>query len=569
MSRYGIESVATTITNEVIVGINPTPAQATSLAISDDIYNTLDVSNIKSRVVVTWENVQNNRIAYVSSNLVEYKLATDATFIPIGDFSETTTTLEGLPAGSYDFRVTSFSSSGIPSVTTLLVSQEVISINPTPVSPTGLSALDQLYNTNTAAGVKSRASLTWNNVQSNRVAYVSSNLIEYKLSTGNDYTAFGDISGTNALVNDLDPGTYDFRVTGISGTGVSSGSTILSGIIIQGLTAIPSDLTNLSFNASQSQVLLGWDKATDLDVLSGGTIQIRYHPRVDSAVSWNTSQLLVDALQGQTTSKTLPLLVGTYLAKAVDSGGRESANPATVINTFAPSNFNFVTDSNEDPTFTGTKTNCFVNGDNLRLDVDETTMTYDFSSVIDLQSVKSVRITPSFTADIFNSAETICSIVLVCDRDTFCTTQEDAELQFLISTTQDDPSGSPTYTPYRQLITGDYSARGVRIRVIATVGDTNTTVEFSELSVSMDTIDVIKTGSVTTATGGDVTETYSVPFYTGIGGTTVPRIGVQIVGGSLGDDVIITSSTATGFALSVFNGGSRVVRNLDFQAVGQ
>jgi hypothetical protein len=376
------------------------------------------------------------------------------------------------------------------------------------------------------------------------------------------------------VIPDLAPDLYDFKVVALSTAGTQSSDTVLSGVTILGLTALPSDPTGLTINASGTQALLTWNIATELDVTSGGTIQIRYHPNTGSGVTWETSQVIVAALQGLTTGKSVTLLIGTYMIKFIDSGGRESADPAVATNTFAPTGFNLITEVQEGPAFLGTKTNCAVNTapspDVLELSSGQTLMTYAFNNHIDLNSVKSAKITPIFQGEIFNNSDLFCNISNVCNETQICTPLENGSVKFLISTTQDDPTGTPTWTAYTTLIAGDYSARGVRFKVESEVANTSTTSNFSSLGITIDTTDKTETGTVTTSSSGDTTVTYSSGgFYTGIAGTTKPRIGVQIIGGSQGDEVLIGTSTATGFTISVFNGGSRVVRALDYQSIGQ
>ena len=450
-----------------------------------------------------------------------------------------------------------------------LLTTGIIDTSDTPTAPINFAAADELYQTNKAAGIKSRVLLGWTNPATGAPA--STNLVSFKLSADATYTSFGEFGTENCIIPDLLPGTYDFRVEAVTSLGVKSTATDLLNSVVQGLTANPLNPSNLSLNAGGEQALLTWDKATDvdLDVLVGGSVQIRYHPSTGAVASWNTAQTLVESLAGTTTSKTIPLLIGTYLIKFIDSGGRESPDPAVVTNTFAPAGFNFVTMQQQDNTFLGAKTNCTVTLSTLRLTSGQTVMTYDYHTTIDLKSIKSVRVAPTFDAEIINVSDILCNVPDVCAVTTFCGTQTDAEISFFISTTQDDVSGSPTFSDYQTLIAGDYSARGIRIRIVATAGDTNTVISFKELGVSIDTVDTVKIGTITTLTTGDITETYGESFYTGVAGTTVPRIGTQIIGGSQGDELIVGTSSATGFTASVFNGGSRVVRTVHYQAIGQ
>jgi len=105
--------------------------------------------------------------------------------------------------------------------------------------------------------------------------------------------------------------------------------------------------------------------------------------------------------------------------------------------------------------------------------------------------------------------------------------------------------------------------------LVVTAQEANTSVDFSALSIAVDTVDLIKTGSVDTLTTADVTYTYPISFYSGVAGTTLPRLGFQVIGGTAGDAVTIASSSATEFSISVYNNGARVARSVDFQAIGQ
>ena len=437
----------------------------------------------------------------------------------------------------------------------------------TPVSPQSVAVTSELYTSNKASGVKTRVDITWADVGN---PFVDNHTVEYKLSSDSVFTDGGTFYNDKATLYDFAAGTYDFKVVAQTVGDRASAPTIVTDIEILGVTANPINVSGFSLSASQSQALLSWNISTELDVISGGTVQIRHTNLLGSSATWNTAQILVEALQGETTSKTVPLLQGTYLAKFFDSGERESVDAAVVVNTLAPAGFNFVANADQEPSFLGTKTNCTVVSNKLRLDTDETVITYDFSSVIDLNLVKSVRVAPTYTVEIVNISDLVCNIPNVCDLTTFCTPQEDGKIEFFISTTQDDPSGTPTWTEYSRLITGNYSARGLRFRAVGTVGDTNTRMEFIKLGVSLDAEDTTITGSVTTSLTDDVTENYAGGgFYRGILGTNLPRLGALIIGGSEGDQAIIGSSSATSFTISVFNDGNRVVRNVDYQAIGQ
>jgi len=554
-----------------------------------------------------------------------------------------------------------------------LISDAIIDESAIPGVPKNLVITEELYQTNNASGVRARVQLTW--VANVEAAYAptATTLVEYKpqyigtcsltnSETGVPFEIQSDCesnSGTWVEVNTTDSdyvplvetpnqfattpglihGVTDFRLTAVSKLGVKSISLIREDFTVAGVTAAPLSPANLSMSSGNSNAVLTWDRTTELDVSSGGTVQIRIHPSTGVDTSWSSSQILVEALSGATTSKTVPLMVGTYLVKFVDSGGRFSSTASTVTNSFASAGFNFVSLSDEHAAgYLGLKTNCVVNagdleknpttltgtveatintnvvtgtstlftselaigdwvktnGDTKKVttitsDTSLTTeslytaaitagtaitksnfsMTYDFAghttSNVDLGIVKSVKITPNFDALIYKAGTDFCSADSICNLTQVCTAQEDAEVIFYISRSDD----LTTWTGYERLVAGNYSSRAFRFRVTVAVAESTTLVDFQALSMALDTVDIIQTGSATTSATADVTNTYANAFYTGIGGTTLPRIGTQVTGGAAGDTVVVALSSATSFSVSVYNNGSRVVRAVDWQAIGQ
>ncbi len=155
---------------------------------------------------------------------------------------------------------------------------------------------------------------------------------------------------TNLEVLDIGPGTYDFRVKVYNNLGVASAyvNTVAE---IFGLTAPPADIGNFSLNAIHNNAHLSWDQVPDIDVRVGGSIRIRHTPELVSP-SWSSAIDIGPALPGVASQAVLPLLNGTYLAKAVDSSGTESTTAAAIISTVANIvKMNRVVTREEAPTF--------------------------------------------------------------------------------------------------------------------------------------------------------------------------------------------------------------------------
>lgn len=498
-----------------------------------------------------------------------------------------------------------------------------------PGTPSVYPIVEELYRTNNTSGVKARVKLSWSmNTDANFGATISF-MVEYKpatqsycstnqawtsktecetnsdlvetpspwITTGttsSDWEVFASTTNFFAVLSDLEPDSYDFRVFAIGQFGVKSEPVFISHTV-GGLSIPPLHPQRASLNSSSSNTLLTWDKSTELDVLQGGSVQIRVHSSTDGlAATWNSAQILVEALQGGTTSKTVPLLIGTYMIKFIDSSGIPSLIAAVVSNSFAASNFNFVYSSEEGPYWTGTKVNCYVHPEtgNLILNASEDTMTYNFAAVLDLAPpghvegtpfYKNVKITPRFDASIAFESDYVCNDDDIEDFQSICAPEQDAIITFEIRSTNDNPNDvGATWSDWESLISGNFAHRGFEFRLSAnTAGVANTRISFVELGVLVDTVDVIQTGTIETdfATfnndgslydaGVHVNHTYDVPFYTGMSDEAHPRLGTQIIGGQEGDTVVIYSSSSTSFSLSVFNNGFRQQRDVDWQAIGQ
>ena len=437
----------------------------------------------------------------------------------------------------------------------------------TPNAPNSFSLDETLYQTNKASGVKARATLSFS--ESGVGVSVRENKIEYyRVGDGTTYRLLGYTPSDTYVYNDVRAGSYSFKVTPISWYGYE-GTPLVATATVLGLSAIPSDPTGFTSKVTDSGILLNWDTPADLDVVSGGVTEIRYVRNDVVIPKWESAQVIVNNISGSTTTATLPIAPGYYLIKHVDSSGNYCANAAQILNTFVGPEYNAIATLAEDPTFSGTKVNCSVVASKLELTLGQTSMSYDFSNQIDLGSVENIRLTPTLTALITDGTTVVADYNPVGGVTRFAGPIVDAAADFQVRTTEDDPSGSPTWSDWETFTVGNYRARGFQFRLRATVGSPTYTVSVSELGLIADKADVYKRGTSTSSAGGDTTVTFADPFYGGIGGTDVPYVGVNIVGGSHGETVTIVSITKDDFTYSVYKGGSRVAGSVNWQAVGQ
>jgi hypothetical protein len=333
--------------------------------------------------------------------------------------------------------------------------------------------------------------------------------------------------------------------------------------------------------------MLTWDRHPDLDVRIGGKINVRYSSKTTGAI-WEDGIPISEPFQGGVSAGVVPLLAGTYMAKAVDSGGRFSLGIASVVTT-APNviSFNAVATSTQSPTFTGTKTNLEVAASKLQLgsiplidavtdladswlDIDTLgrtdayTGTYLFNNYIDLGAVYTSRVTAVIEARSVDNAllidghtESIDSWDAM-DGDAIY----DANVSMYMRTTDDNPAGAPTWSEWKLFNVGDYVARAYEFKLEFVTLDTSHNIEVTTLAVSIDMPDRLETGNVTTGTGAVTTVTYTKAF------KAAPKVGLTIKDMAVNDVIEIVTESASNFTFNIRNGGARVARSVNWIVKG-
>jgi hypothetical protein len=261
--------------------------------------------------------------------------------------------------------------------------------------------------------------------------------------------------------------------------------------------------------------------------------------------------------------------------KAVDSTGSESIN-ATAISTKLADvvSMNVVVTDTEHAAFTGTKTNMVLNGSVLQLTAGSTSGSYAFSTSggasIDLKQVISCRITANIKAVVYRSDVLFDSGTGLFDDglglfDGADITGVGLELQ--VRSTNDDPAGTPTWSPWRKFFVGDYLARAFQFQLIVTSDDASKNVDISELSVTADVPDRDERHYGLSVGTGGLTRSFTTPFY------TQPMVTPQIQAMSAGDTCTISYTSSGGkfvsFTATCYNAaGTAVARTVDFYVRG-
>ena len=459
--------------------------------------------------------------------------------------------------------------------------------------PVNLIVTEQLYVTNTSQGAQVRANLSWTKPTD---AFVDSYEVEYK-QDNESFQFVTQTRQTTAEVNNLQAGTFTFRVRSINTVGVRSAYTTTT-TTLAGLTTPPAQLTNFSVRAIDGSAHLQWDRSTDLDVLHGGFIRVRHSNLITGAV-WAGGSNIGKASSGTTTHTVLPLLSGTYMIKAVDSAGNFSTNSTNAVTT-VPNilDFNVVLTQNESPSFGGVLDDMvkvgnvirlaeapfFVlteGGDNLvtqnglfsietengQTGLADSYGEYYFGTTPDLGAVYTSRVSANLQYSGFVASDLIDSRTSLVDTwgnwDGEPSDKVNADL-YMRQTIDDPTSANPTYSDWQPLIIGDFKARAYQFKVIATTSDPSRNLDISTLGVSIDMPDRNERAQNITVPTSGLNVTYANAF------KETPFLG--ITGQNMNDHQYCTLSneSRTGFSIIIYdnNSNNHVSKNINWIATG-
>lgn len=457
----------------------------------------------------------------------------------------------------------------------VLQPRDITFLNDPPAVPdTGL-VTEYLYPTLT--DVKVGVTLTWSQVDR-----AATYLVSYRIDSGNPVQT--TVNSNSLELLDATIGTYYVTVQAANAAGAKSAPYSFQGNVL-GKTAPPANIDQLQLAVQGGTGLLSWTLHPDLDVRINGRIVVRHSTSTNP--NWNTSVPIAE-FQGGATSGIVPLISGTYLAKALDSVGNYSVN-ATSVMTTAPDlvNFNAVAESTQSPAFSGAKTDLVVVGGWLQLgqtffwddivDLDALTDpidtgikpsgSYVFDAPIDTGAVYTSRVTLnmdvlSYSAT--NMVDSWASIDTLADIDGIFP-GDSASVIVYISTTPDDPASSgAAWSDWKPFVVGEYTARGFKFYLtIARGTDPAQQVAVKSLTVTVDVPDRVEGQNGVAVGTSTMNITFAKPFF------ATPAIAVTAENLATGDYVVITGKSRTGFTVSFKNAaGTNVARTMDWIAKG-
>ncbi len=321
-----------------------------------------------------------------------------------------------------------------------------------------------------------------------------------------------EVGENHVQVADVRTGeTWDFRLRWNIELLLPSPYTMLAGVFIVGKSTPPAALTGLTISAFGNQALLRWDLPEELDVQLGGTVQFR-HSSLVSGATLADSVSIGQAAQANGLFASLPLKTGTYLARTVDSIGLLGGIASVSTKQASVLTFANVASLDEDPGFTGTHAGTVSTDGLLKLaglglfddipDLDLMTVnidefggvaqsgTYDFNLGFDLGSVKKVRLTTRLASLIVDTTDSIDARLDFVDswEDWDGTPQAEGDAVVFVRTTDDDPSGSPVFTTFERLESGEFEARGFDFKIDLSISNSVFNIHVSDLGVDTEEV---------------------------------------------------------------------------------
>lgn len=385
-------------------------------------------------------------------------------------------------------------------------------------------------------------------------------------------------SADSVSLTDLtDAARYDIHIRyRRSGSSLLSAPLELNNVRFDGGSALPADVTGFKVNISGGLALFEWNANADID-LSHYVVKFS---RAFSGVTWDTAQVLKASVKE--TQLAVPFIGGTYLIKAVDILGNQSVNAVTVV-TYDSQAPNVVQTITEHPAFSGTKDNVESTSGYLQLIDTSAIGYYYFNGSTDLDAVfvsqisasiqatganinrvrdfTSVRAQPSIRGASF-FIRSVASIRSLASVRGIAAGSWSVTLQIRI--TNDDPTGTPTWSAWEDFVAGSKEFWGAEYRLKLESSTANVTPRVAEASVTVDMPDRIERGDDVNIPIAGLTVTFASPF------KATPNVQVTIQNGATDDRIEITSKNASGFTCKVYNATSAgyVSRTADYLVTG-
>jgi hypothetical protein len=319
--------------------------------------------------------------------------------------------------------------------------------------------------------------------------------IQYQLAGTDNWKSVGQYDLGIAEVSGLEDGLYDVRAKSSSYTGVKGEWEFVYNYELSSNTTIPGSVTGFYIDVTDNTGTMYWDEVAD-PTLSHYKIR---HSELVSGANWADAVTYIGKVARPATSVSTSVKPGTYMIRAYDKYGNSSLGfTAAVVNESDLQSYLNTSTDTESTTFTGTKTGCSVTSGELRITSVSGSApfsaTYDFQGYIDTLSVQKFRARIDNTVVRFATGSVLFddltgsfdSLPGLFDDLTGGTNFNDITLETYISTTDDNPAGSPTWSAYDKIKSGIRSGRAARFRVILKSSSTGVTPSITSMRSVVD-----------------------------------------------------------------------------------
>lgn len=427
----------------------------------------------------------------------------------------------------------------------------------------------------------SRAVFTLNNMNDGDI--ITSVLVRYTGATAYQTANLLEVTPERVILTGLEDGSrYDIQIRYRRvGGSVYSQPLEINNYLFVGASSVPAAVSNFLLSVVDGSGIFSWDANEEIDIHH----YVMKYSGLYTGASWAAAQIVADEIYGNRI--TLPFQGGTWMIKAVDILGNESATATAIITYNATATKNVVEVLTEEPAFTGTKDNVLLEEGGIIIeDTDLIDGYYYFTDTVDLTASFVSYLSASIVAngifvnniydvdDIFDELDVFGSGGgdLFDEADIFA--MDDVfgigfdgwsiELQYRV--TQEDTASSPvTWGDWTPFIAGNVEFRGIQFRLKMTSLAQNVSPKVTVLSVTIDMPDRIERGDDLTcdATLG-ATVTYPFAFKEN------PAVGITIQDGATDDRIEYLSKTSSGFSFKVYNQtlAAYVTRTYDYISSG-
>lgn len=398
--------------------------------------------------------------------------------------------------------------------------------------------------------------------------------------------AYENLSANTVAVTDVRTGgLYDLRCFYIRKNGWASEEALLPNYYVTGTGGAPSDVAGFRLSVMGDTAFLSWEAVPDIDL----SHYVLRFSNATAAASWHEASDMLPQIERGASSASVPALVGTYLLKAVDMQGEQSAVPAAVVSTVAGlSAYNAVAVLTENPQFAGVCDNMAAADGMLRLSgrdsIDDwgsldgvqrfdigleglaAQGSYLFADIFDLGAVYHSTLSATLVSNVLDLSAVVDEWASVDGRINWDSASGGGtwRVRLQLRMTEDNPADSEAlWTAWEDFIVGDYTARGFAFRLLAESEDPFVTPVISGLSVKIDMPDRVEGRENILPDSAGETILFDRAF------RDVPAIAVSAQDMATGDYYSITETAESGFHIRFFNAaGEGISRRFDYVAKG-